>query len=197
MVKEGLLNSQAFPICHGHGQSRILKPGTSFTGRWRLWLLKVWMDCIDIFHRKMEALTAESLNGLHGYGGEFERVCESHQHLLSWFGTLYLLSQLPGWLSGKELTGQCRRCQRCGFDPCVRKIPRRRKWQPTPVFLPGTFHGQRSLAGYSLWGHKELDMAENMHTGAIIHSSTDNSRDLWVILWQLSECVCFQTNFVV
>ena len=43
------------------------------------------MDCIDIFHRKMEALTAESLNGLHGYGGEFERVCESHQHLLSWF----------------------------------------------------------------------------------------------------------------
>ena len=59
----------------------------------------------DIFHRKMEALTAGSLNGLHGHGGEFERVCEDHQHLLSWFGTLYLLSQPPGWLSGKELTG--------------------------------------------------------------------------------------------
>jgi len=38
------------------------------------------------------------------------------------------------------------------------KIPWRKKWQPTPVFLPGNFHGQRSLEGYSPWGHKELDM---------------------------------------
>ena len=40
------------------------------------------------------------------------------------------------------------------FDPWVRKIPCRRKWQPTPVFLPGEFHGQRSLVGCSPWGHK-------------------------------------------
>ena len=39
-------------------------------------------------------------------------------------------------------------------DPRVRKIPWRKKWQPTPVFLPGKFHGQRSLAGYSPWGQK-------------------------------------------
>ena len=39
----------------------------------------------------------------------------------------------------------------------VGKIPWRRKWLPTPVVLPGEFQGQRSLAGYSLWGHKELD----------------------------------------
>ena len=38
------------------------------------------------------------------------------------------------------------------------KSLRRRKWQPTPVFLPGESHGQRSLVGYSLWGHKELDV---------------------------------------
>ena len=44
-----------------------------------------------------------------------------------------------------------------GFDPWVRKIPWRRKWQPTPVFLPGKSQGQRSLAGYSPWGHKESD----------------------------------------
>ena len=44
------------------------------------------------------------------------------------------------------------------FDSWVKKIPQRRKWQPIPVFLPGKFHGQRSLVGYSLWGHKELDM---------------------------------------
>jgi len=35
------------------------------------------------------------------------------------------------------------------FNPCIRKIPWRRKWHPTPVFLPGKSHGQRSLAGYS------------------------------------------------
>ena len=49
---------------------------------------------------------------------------------------------------------------RQGFDPWVGKIPWRRKWQPTPVFLPGESHGHRSLAGYSPWGrrvgHKQL-----------------------------------------
>ena len=43
------------------------------------------------------------------------------------------------------------------FDPWVRKIPWRRKWQLTPVLLPGKFHGQRSLSSYSPWGHKESD----------------------------------------
>ena len=46
------------------------------------------------------------------------------------------------------------------LDPWVRKICRRRKWQPTPIFLPGEFHGQKSLVGYSPWDHKELDMTE-------------------------------------
>ena len=41
-----------------------------------------------------------------------------------------------------------------GLDPWVQKIPWRKEWQPTPVFLPGESHGQRSLAGYSPWGHK-------------------------------------------
>ena len=56
---------------------------------------------------------------------------------------------LPRWHSAKESACQCRRCRRRWFDPWVRKIPWSRKWQPTPVFLPGKFHGQRSLAGYS------------------------------------------------
>ena len=47
-----------------------------------------------------------------------------------------------------------------GVHPWVRKIPWRRKWQPTPVFLPGKSHGQRSLVGYSPWGRKESDMTE-------------------------------------
>ena len=58
---------------------------------------------------------------------------------------------LPWWVSGKEFTCQCRRY---GLDPWVRKIPWRKKWQHTPIFLPGKSHGQRSLAGYNPSGHK-------------------------------------------
>ena len=47
-------------------------------------------------------------------------------------------------------------CGKCGFNPWVRKILWRRKWQPTPTFLPKKSHGQRSLAGYSPWGHKRV-----------------------------------------
>ena len=61
---------------------------------------------------------------------------------------------LPWWLSGKESVCQYKRGKRCRFDPWVGKIPWRRKWQPTPVLLPGESHGQRSLAGYSPRGHR-------------------------------------------
>ena len=67
---------------------------------------------------------------------------------------------LPRWLSGKESACQCRRH---GFDPWVRKMPWRRKWQPTPVFLPGESHGRRSLVGCSPWGREESDTTERLH----------------------------------
>ena len=54
--------------------------------------------------------------------------------------------KIIGGTSGKESTCQCKRC---GFDHWIEKIPWRRKWQPTPAFLPGKSHGQRSLAGSS------------------------------------------------
>ena len=53
--------------------------------------------------------------------------------------------------------------QETGFDPWVGKIPWRRKWQPTPVFLPGESRRRRSLEGYGPRGHKELDMTEQLH----------------------------------
>ena len=56
--------------------------------------------------------------------------------------------------SAEESTCQCRRHRRPGLNLWVGKIPWRRKWQPTPVFLPGKLHGQR-LVGYGPWGHKE------------------------------------------
>ena len=55
----------------------------------------------------------------------------------------------------------CLQSGRPGFDPMVLKIPWRRKWQPTPVFLLGKFHGQRSLVGYNPWGHKESDTTDD------------------------------------
>ena len=60
----------------------------------------------------------------------------------------------------KNLPASGRRYKRSGFDPWVRKIPWRREWQPTPVFLPGESRVQRSLVGYSPWGCKESDIAE-------------------------------------
>ena len=74
-----------------------------------------------------------------------------------------LVVSQPGGASGKEHSCQCRRSKKCGFDPWVRKIPWRRKWQPTPVFLPEESHGQRSLVR-SPWGCKELDMTEQLNS---------------------------------
>ena len=70
---------------------------------------------------------------------------------------------------------------RTGFNPWVRKIPWRRKWQSTLVFLTGEFHGQKSLVGYSPWGHKELNTTEwlihlakkpSVFHHLVIHAST-------------------------
>ena len=81
--------------------------------------------------------------------------------------TLVALGGFPGGTSGKEPACQCRRHKRGGFDPCVGKIPWRRARQPTPVFLPGESHGQRSLVGYSPWVCKESDTTE-----ATLHACT-------------------------
>ena len=78
--------------------------------------------------------------------------------------------------SGKESACQC---TRLGFNPWVEKIPWRRTWQPTSVFLPGESHGQRSLVGYSPWGHRQSDMTSNLacNAGAVgkfLRPSGDN-----------------------
>ena len=67
---------------------------------------------------------------------------------------LIMQGRLPRWCSGKESACQYRRRKGCEFDPRVGKIPWRRAWPPTPVFLPGESHGQRSLVGYSPWAAK-------------------------------------------
>ena len=92
-------------------------------------------------------------------------------------------SGFPRCQSGKESTCQCRRHKRCELDLWVGKIPWSRKWQPTPKFLPGKFHGQSSLVGYSPWHHKESDTTEqlNTHTMRVVYL-----KGIWIeILWYM------------
>ena len=79
--------------------------------------------------------------------GLFKLVSSSHK-------------DFPGASDCKSI---CLQCGRPGFDLWVGKIPCRRKWQSTPVLLPGKSHGQRSLVGYSPWGRKESDTTEQLH----------------------------------
>jgi len=77
----------------------------------------------------------------------------SHLQFLQWHvGLLW-------WLKWSRI---CLQCKKPGFSSCTGKIPWRREWQPTPVFLPGESHGQRSLVGWSPWGHTELDTTEQL-----------------------------------
>ena len=84
----------------------------------------------------------------HGGGGRLVHILEL-QWAFSW--------GFPDDPTGKEPNCQCRRPR---FSPEVGKIHWRREWLPTPVFLPGKFHGQQSLVGYSPRGHKESDTTE-------------------------------------
>ena len=67
-----------------------------------------------------------------------------------------------GFSGGSVVKNTPANAKRCRFDPWVGKTPWRRKWQPSPVFLPGKSHGQRSLAGYHPWGHNELYTTEQL-----------------------------------
>ena len=79
-----------------------------------------------------------------------------------WSSVPFLLFtwDFPGGSDGKV---SCLQCRRPGFDPRVKKILWRRKWQPNPVLLLGKSHGRRSMVGYSPWDCKESDTTERLH----------------------------------
>ena len=66
----------------------------------------------------------------------------------------------PAGTNGKETACQCRKGKICVLDPWVGKIPWRRAWQSTQVFLSGESHGQRNVMGYTPWGYIETDITE-------------------------------------
>ena len=80
-------------------------------------------------------------------------------YLINIFITCSVLN-FPGGTSGKNPPASAGREKRLRFDSWVGKIPWRRAWQPTPVFLPGASHGQRSLVGYRPQGLKESEMTK-------------------------------------
>ena len=84
------------------------------------------------------------------------------------------------WLRWQRI---CLQCCRPWFNSWVGKIPRRWKWQPTPVFLPGEFHRQRSLAGYSPLDHKELITEWLTHTHRWIKSIKHSNNTFWWACW--------------
>ena len=106
-------------------------------------------------------------------GGGSE-LCLLHFFLFTKTGIFQYVSAKPftqtSWLRGKESARQFRRLGRHGFEPQVGKIPWRRKWQLTQVFLPGESHGQRSLADCSPWGCKKSNRESvGTHVGAQTH----------------------------
>ena len=100
------------------------------------------------------------------------------------------------WHSGKESPCQCRRCNRCRFDPWVGKIPWSRRRQPTPVFMPVKFHGQRSLAGYSLLGCRVrhdwacMRACTHVRTHTHTHTHTLNLRNADISGPNPDYCMC-------
>ena len=118
---------------------RVLQPFSWSHSFQKTCLLSPYTPLFFIFFVTMVISLAQTLNSSH--------LVSHHKRVL-----ICLLS-LPRWLSGKEPNCQCRRCR---FDPWVRKIPWRRKWQHTPVFLPGKSCGQRNLVGYSPWDRERV-----------------------------------------
>ena len=115
------------------------------------------------------------------FSAPFEMICDfSFFSLIIWWIALidfWILNQsgIPLinlnllWCSGSDGKVSCLQCGRPRSSPWVGKISWRRKWQPTPVFLPGKSHGRRSVVGYSPWCRKESDTTERLHFHLIIH----------------------------
>ena len=105
-------------------------------------------------------------------------------HLIKWTTLEYY--GLPQWLNGNESACTAGDVGEAGSVPGLGKMPWRKKWQPTPVFLPGEFHGQRSLMDFSPWNGKESDTIEHSRAHLnILHawSSFSHQVPTVALLW--------------
>ena len=113
-----------------------------------------------------------------GNGNPLQCSClENPRDAGAWLAAVYGVAQSRTRLK-RLSSSSSSQCMGCGFDLWIRTIPWRRKWQPTPVFLPGKSHGQRSLAGYSPRGHKESDTTEPLNNNTyftVLQEGSDES----------------------
>ena len=114
-------------------------------------------SCIFVFSRAVypKLYTCKLLHKISWHPQK--KVDEPSHRAVYIFRNPCVILGFPDASDDKESSLQCWRPQ---FDPRVAKIPRRREGHPTPVFLPGEFHGQRSLAGYSPWDHRETQLSD-------------------------------------
>ena len=132
----------------------------------------VWSKPHSLWRRKMDTNLSDCPGSYSHLITSEVKNHNSHSISCLIFKTSYLIFKtilwigLTWWLRWWRI---CPQCKKPGFNLWVGKIPRRMKWLPTPVFLPGEFHGQRSLVGYSPWGHR------------VRHDWTTNTFILWII----------------
>ena len=176
--KDSLDSASGQDVCLRRPHNRPSSPPSSGRTRWfspslissrLLWasvLWTLWVDgSKDRPHQSLRTshsnIPPAGLKAQDAMASSFLKRCEYEKVTWKWSSSIGscwpLCWGFPGGASGKEPACQCRRYKRRSFDPWVGKIPWRREWLPTPVFLPGESHGQRS---YSPWGRKESDTAE-------------------------------------
>ena len=139
----------------------------SLLGSPSILLFKIWVLYLRVIFPQVSSLESSFLNRS--------------------FGLHFIFFSSPWWLRWWRV---CLQCGRPGFDPWVGKIPWRREWQPTSVFLSGKFHGRRSLAGYSPQGRKESDTTERLSFPFLIFVTRKNGINDWRPHFWKSNCSC-------
>ena len=159
--------SSPAPTCLPHTHHCRLSPGRHSGSRWATICPTVWrarLHCLRVVQFRLLCPRVNCLQPAWALTNAKQSGDEQRRQLgFPFWASLNPISVLPTITRASQIAQWLRshlQCKRRRFDPWVGKIPWRRTWLPTPVFLPGEFHGQRNLAGYSPWGRTESEMTK-------------------------------------